>query len=676
MQRYLVLLAGFFGVVGVHAQGFYPSAPSSSPNNSINLVNLTRINTADLEFSPALYGNGLVYVSRFKNGPVDPKSGETYLQLFYTDLDALGMPGKPRLFSQQLTSSFNEGPVCFTRKGDRVFFTRTNSQAGVSKKNKQGDSVLKIYEARKGPFDWEDIHDLPFNNDDYSCMHPALSPDGHRLFFTSNMPGGYGGFDLYFVENRGGSWSEPINLGPEINTSRNEAFPFLHESGMLFFASNGHSGVGGIDLFMIDISGRQWGQIINLGAPFNSAEDDFGLVVTPNGEHGYFTSSRSGGMGRDDIYLFEAPRGIQGIELPRQRTEIATVYDGNSSRQMSGVSLRLYELSTDGTTVNDELYNVELLPDLAGGDDMVMKLVRKREEDLGAPLTLTDRRGEGLIPVQENQEYLLLVSKPGFFTQEIQFKATQQGLSRPLEVILQPNNCVSLGGYVRAERFNIGVAGAWVTVVNNCDQSRERIRTNVNGYFETCISLGCDFTITGEKEGYSPGRSAVSTTNVGASRSLEAELRLVPDDVSVIREPIREGTKIVLENIYYDFNKSDIRSGSASDLEALANLMITYPSMLIELGAHTDSRGDADYNLNLSLRRAESAKEFLVRRGITESRVRAVGYGETEPRNQCVDGVPCTEEQYKANRRTEVKVLKINEDVQVRSDGKGRVIID
>ena len=261
---------------------------SNYAQRDILVSNAPNINTSGMEFSPVLYQNGIVYVSRFNNGPVDEKTGETFYELFYSELDPNGLPLKPQEFSTELNSQVHEGPVSFNRRGDQIFFTRSNTKDGKTRADSEGRIGLKIYEAQRGYFDWENIKELPFNDNEFTCMHPSVSPDSKKLFFTSNMPGGYGGFDLYFVERIGESWSIPINLGPDINTSKNEVFPFIHESGVLFFTSDGHSGMGGLDLFMIDLSGRRWGRVINLGEPFNSEEDDLGIVLTPGGTRGYW----------------------------------------------------------------------------------------------------------------------------------------------------------------------------------------------------------------------------------------------------------------------------------------------------------------------------------------------------------------------------------------------------
>ncbi len=649
---------------------------SGSFSQEIRLQNATAINTNGLEFSPVIYENGLVYVSRYKSGPTDEKTGETYFELFYAELDPNGMPLRPQSFSTELNSQLHEGPVSFNRRGDRIYFTRSNLRKGVSKADSEGKVGLKIYEAQRGYFDWENVQELPFNDNEFSCLHPSLSADEQKLFFASNMPGGFGGMDLYFVEKRGEGWSPPINLGPEINTNKNEVFPFIHESGVLFFSSNGHDGFGGLDLFMIDLGGRRWGRVINLGEPFNSGMDDLGFILNPTGTIGYFSSNREGGYGGDDIYVFSAPNGIKGIETPAVVSTKISVYDGTSSKRISEASIRVFESSPEGLLDNEELYNLEMLPHESENDEMVLKLVRKREEELGQPKITTDRSGEAYAEMDENKDYLILISKPGYITKELTYSTGSEDAALPLEIMLEPSNCMTLEGKVFSNRYNLKIPNALIRIINDCDGTEELVHTNIKGVFEACLQMGCDFTITAEKDGYSTEQTEVSTVKLRGSRSMNIELSLTAKSNAVLKEPIRKGTVIVLENIYYDFNKSAIRKGDAPDLEALAKLMKQYPTLEIELGAHTDCRGTDAYNLELSLKRAEAAKNFLIQKGIAANRMSVFGYGEAFPRNRCRDGVDCTEEEHQFNRRTEVKVLKIDEPIDVGFNTDGLEVRD
>jgi len=183
---------------------------------NVTLFNTAGINTPHVEFSPMYYKKGIVFLSsRQKFGPIDEQLGETFFDVYYSDLDPNGMPQKPTNFSLAINSQFHEGPVTFNRKGDHIYFTRSNQSApGITKSDQKGKVWLKIYEAQTGIYDWENIRELPFNSDTYSCMHPSLSPDGMKLFFSSNMPGGYGGRDIYMSEKQGETWSKPVNLGP------------------------------------------------------------------------------------------------------------------------------------------------------------------------------------------------------------------------------------------------------------------------------------------------------------------------------------------------------------------------------------------------------------------------------------------------------------------------------
>lgn len=641
------------------------------PQN-VTLTNCASINTSALEFSPAFYQNGLVFVSsRYKNGPVDERLGETFFELFYSDLDPNGMPLKTQALSLEINSQLHEGPVTFNRKGNLMFFTRNNQTGGVARTDQRGRVGLKIYQAQKGYYDWENVEELPFNSDNYSCMHPTLSPDGNKLFFASNMPGGYGGQDLYFVEKKNGAWLKPVNLGPDVNTEKNEAFPFFHESGVLFFASDGHPGYGGLDLFMIDLSSRVWGKVTNLGKPFNASQDDLGLILNPEGTRGYFSSNREGGVGKDDIYFFEAPIGLSGLTVKTKVNTFLSVYDAANSRRLPGVSVRLFEQSEDGLLANEQLYDVQLEPSGKNPQEMLITMVRKKEEALGEPHFYTGRNGDVLLPMEENKDYILLVSKGGYATQEVKYSTKNMDLPRPVELVLQPSNCLGLTGTILSEKFNRPIANARVRVRNACTGKEEIVTSNIEGKFEACLEIGCDFTIISEKFGYTQGYSQVSTVKIRGSRSEEITMQMTPTSEVAIWEPLQAGTTIMLENIYYDFNKSAIRTGEDRELESLARLMNLYPSMEIELAAHTDSRGDETYNFDLSLKRAESAKEFLISRGIAANRIKAIGYGESRLRNHCKDGVECTEDEHAYNRRTEVRIIHIDKPVATEYETSG-----
>lgn len=633
--------------------------------NGVTVRPCPRINSPALEFSPAFYGNGMVFVSsRKRTGEVDKATGETYFELYYADLDEDGMPLSPAPFSAEINSERHEGQVSFTKSSDKMYFSRNNISKGVPQAGKDDTVRMRIYEAFKGPYDWERVRPLPFNNTNYSCMHPSLNFDGTRLFFASNMPGGYGKMDIYFVDWDGSKWSPPINLGPEVNTPGNEVFPYIHDNGTLFFASTGLRGLGGLDMFMIDLSGSEWGKVLNLGQPFNSKADDFGLIIDKESSRGFFSSSRSGGSGKDDIYAFEAPNGLQGVKPVVQASLRITVIDEDNNATMPNVNVRVFERSNDGLIKDGNIYAATLVPANDQSQDLIMRLNRKNDEELGSPTAVTGRDGSVTINVAVNREYVLLISKSGFKTQEIPFTPKAKELKSTMDIRMAHINCIPLKGIALTDKYDKPIPNTKIRVISNCNGQEVLLTSNLDGSFDHCLDLGCTYTILAEKYGFKPAQTQLSTENVRGSRSFSISMRLSANSEEAIRKPLAEGTIIVMENIYYDFNKAAIRTTDARDLEALTRLMVKYPTMEVELGAHTDSRGTSEYNMQLSQRRAEAAKEFLVRKGVAANRIRTTGFGETQIRNHCKDGVECAEKEHQFNRRTEVKVLKINEAAQ------------
>lgn len=664
LRKSLFLLVLFlclsFGIQGQYENRFSQNVV----NKEVQISNTSNINTAGLEFSPVIYENALVYVSRRKNGLVDQKTQETFFELFYAELDPNGIPVKALNFSNELNSQLHEGPVTFNKRGDKIYFTRSNLDKGLSRADKKGRVGLKIYEAERGYYDWENITELPFNDDEYSCMHPSLSADGKKLFFSSNMPNGYGGMDLYFVEKKDEKWSKPINLGSAVNSNKNEVFPFIHESGTLFFTSNGHNSMGGLDIFMININDRRWGRVTNLGVPFNSEKDDLGLILDPKGTQGYFASNREGGRGGDDIYIFDAPLGLRGITQPELIGTPVVVYDGDKNKKLTGASIYIYEITSKGLLHNEELFDLKVLSDEDETKEVLLKLVRKKDSALGRAKNVTDKNGESIVHLEANKKYLILATKPDYTAKEIEYTAPDKPSNGVINITLERSNCLTLNGKVTTTVNSMGIPNVSILVINKCNQSEEIIKTNVEGYFSACLPFGCDFEIKAQRKGFSTANSRISTAKLRGSRSMDIEMEMKPQSELTLIGPIKKGSVIVLNNIYYDFNKSAIRKGAAPDLDALARLMKRYPSLEIELGAHTDSRGTDRYNQELSFKRAESAKQFLINKGISTNRIRAFGYGESFIRNHCKNDVDCTEEEHENNRRTEVKVIKINEGVE------------
>lgn len=678
---YLLLWAGIF-MGGTSAFAQRNKEPEllyslSESDREVTMENASVLNTNSMEFAPIFYNNGLVFVSsRRKFGRIDESTGQTFFELYYTEFGPNNTLSRPQPFSMELNSKWHEGPVAFSDDGNNVFFTRSNSENGTKRANSKGDIVLKIYEAQRSYWDWENITELEFNSDEYSCMHPTLTADSERMYFVSDMPGGFGGLDIWFVNRNGKGWSKPINLGDEINTSKNESFPYMHESGVLFFSSDGFGGEGGLDIFMVNLNLDEW-EVLNIGKPFNSEKDDFGFVLDDSSSRGYLSSSRDGGVGMDDIYSFEVANPFKGIQYIKEEDSAIdmVVIDGANNKPLDGAYVWVFEVDELGNPVSDTtvLYDVKIDDSPTNPGAVEFKYVPKQDKKLRAPDFVTNPKGRTALDLDPNRNYIISVKKDGYEGRELKYPS-EVGDEDLIAFAVNKQNCMTISGSVVSRGYNTEIPGTKVTIRNDQTGEEKTVIADLNGEFSACLDPGYDYTIIGQKNKYGVAQSKISTKDIRNTNSLETALELAPnsaDGPNPVSQPLEKGTVIILNDIYYDFGKSAIRTGSTRDLETVLRLMQRYPSMGIELGAFTDSRGDADFNMQLSLRRAEAAKDYLVQRGIDSDRVTAFGYGESRLRNHCKDGVECTEEEHSFNRRTEIKVTKINEPIRFEYKRKG-----
>jgi len=267
-------------------------------------VNLTEINTDKSEFSPVIYDSKLVFVSEQNPDIVNYEqydfNGKPYLNVFFTELkNEIPAAGK-KTFSKKVNSNYHDGPVCFNKEQTVLYLTRVNY---VERKSKDFVNRAKVFVSEKGGKSWGKVKPFTYNSDDYSVAHPSISEDGNYLFFSSDMPGGFGGMDIWVCKKGKEGWEKPTNLGPDINTSGNEEFPFVRKDGMVFLASDGLPGFGGLDIFSCKQIAGKWILNRNEGLGINSFADDFGIYFID--EHkGYVSSNRDGSVGSDDIYKF------------------------------------------------------------------------------------------------------------------------------------------------------------------------------------------------------------------------------------------------------------------------------------------------------------------------------------------------------------------------------------
>jgi len=274
--------------------------------------NIGAINTDKAEFSPFVMNKKLMFVAEresfdFVNYEVNDYDGQPFLNMYVSNLEGVEVK-KSKTLSSKINSEFHDGPACMSSDGKTLYFTRV-----VNSGKKGSVNHSKIFSARGSERKWHDVKPISINSNDYSIAHPCLSPNDSVLYFTSNMPGGFGGKDLYMSTRTADGWSEPVNLGPDINTSGDEMFPSIRKDGVLFFSSNGLPGFGGLDIYSAKKIDQKWILQRNEGTDLNSSTDDFGITFLDDST-GYFSSNRAGGKGNDDIYLYRYINRSQTVE--------------------------------------------------------------------------------------------------------------------------------------------------------------------------------------------------------------------------------------------------------------------------------------------------------------------------------------------------------------------------
>jgi len=254
------------------------------------------------EFAPVFYQNGLVFVTNRSSGVTDYSTSQNanFTKIFF--IDSAGMKSRPVLFSKYLRTRLNDGPASFNAAGDTVYFSNNLITKGNLRKISSMRNKLGIFMAVKEGKKWTKFREMRFNNEWYNISTPFLVPQGNRLYFASDKPDGYGGSDLYYSEKKGEYWSDPVNLGPTINTSGNESYPFINSGGELYFSSDGHPGMGGKDIFFSCMKEGKWQTPVPLDSPVNSQYDDFAFITDSLGNGGYFTTNRGNSL---DIYKFK-----------------------------------------------------------------------------------------------------------------------------------------------------------------------------------------------------------------------------------------------------------------------------------------------------------------------------------------------------------------------------------
>jgi len=481
--------------------------------------NMEEINTSYSEFGGTVVGKDFYFSSARnttrKNYHWDD---QPFLDVYKADVIG-GTVKNADLLGGEVNTKYHEGNVAISADGKRMYFDRNDYYKGKFKKSEEGVNQINLYYAEKIDGQWKGIQSVPFNSSDYSSGHPALSPDGKTLYFVSDMPGGSGESDIYSVSiNADGSFGTPVRLGNNINTEGKEVFPHVDSLGNLYFASNGHPGLGGLDVFVAEAAGSGFGDPVNMGTGANSPSDDFAVIYDPNTGTGYLSSNRTGGKGADDIY------------------------------------------------------------------------------------TLTK-------------------NEP------------------PCEVTMNIN---VINEYTKEPIF-----GARVDLYDAFENKLSTVSTIENG--SSKLMAGCDksHVVQGFMRGFESSSIQLDASD-GSAITKTIELRPI--------EAIIEEDKIVLNNILFDLDRSNIKPQAAFELDNLVQVMKKFPNLKVAVASHTDNRATDEYNMRLSERRAQSTVQYVISKGIDASRISGKGMGENSPAVNC--GTGCSESDHQTNRRSEFTIIE------------------
>jgi peptidoglycan-associated lipoprotein len=503
------------------------------------IENLTTLNTRYADFAAA-YSNKdyrkIIYTSSRAEATGkdnDGGTGEKFQDLFEASVDKKGKWSAPKALIAPINTITNEGSASLNMKGQDMYFTRCEFEKGKI-------GICDIYYSKRKGQAWDEPKLISLSTDSVVVAQPSLSPDEQTLYFVSNMEGGQGGYDIWMTQWDKGSkkWEAPKNLGNKVNTEEDEMFPFIAYDGTLYFASKGHIGMGGLDVFRTKVAGSTWEEPVNLKYPINSSADDFAYVTDTTGEAGFLSSNREGGKGNDDIYSWKL--------APLLFTVSGKVIDADTKAAIAGSKVELF--ASDGTNI---------------------------------PFTV-EKLGTYKFNLKPETDYKIVASSPSYLSK--QFELSTKGLENSKDFV---------------------------------------------GDF--------DFSL--------------------------------PSTMKAIELP----------NILYDLAKWNLRPESMKALDELVQTMNDNPTIVIELGSHTDSRPIPMSNDTLSQHRAESVVNYVIEKGVSAERLVAKGYGQRVPRTldknigHFKSGDVLTdafisklktsalkEEAHQLNRRTEFRVLRTN----------------
>ncbi len=584
------------------------------------------INSPQQDFGTAYFKEEIVYASSKRDiGIADRKwNGNklSFLDLYSGKVDENAEIKNPKKLSA-VNKKYHEGPASYTKDGLSVMYTQDN----YKEKSSDGTRKLEMIEYAFKDGKWTDRKPFALNNKEYSVGHPSFSADGKTLYFSSDMPGGKGGVDIYRVtRNADGTWGTAENLGDKINTEGNEMFPFIHESGLFLFSSDGRPGIGGLDIFATEIKNNVVRKVINAGVQANSSKDDFAMVLDSSKTKGYFSSNREGGKGDDDIYSFKLlkpfvfGKTIKGVAKDLKDSLLANTM------------VKLYDVS--GTLID----SIE-----------------------------TTENGEYLFDIDNAGDYRLSGKKEKYYDAKNLANVTEESDITIVDLVLEKDPGLSLLMMVTEADTKSPLEGVKVTMVDENGKPFTDFVTPVTGDYkrpmpEFKVGDKLNYFIRLEKSGY-----LTKTVNFSQTITKAGEIK-IHDAIDLSLGKLNVGgdlAKLIdIKPIYFDLGKFNIRKDAAVELDKIVKVMNEYPSMVIELGSHTDCRASAKFNEKLSDKRAKASAAYIKKSISKPERIYGKGYGESKLKNGCAcEGTvksTCTEDEHQANRRTEFIIIKLD----------------
>lgn len=676
-------------------------------------VKNVKINTDYSDFGTAFYGEDKVVFAAPKQGFTmnrEEYNSQPFLDLYIGTVTEDGQLIHKQKLPGDINSKFHEGMVTFSKDMKTVYFSANGKIK--KKKNKVKTKVtvnIHLFKATINDLgEWTNLELLPFNSDEFSTGHPVLNGDDTQLYFISDRPESIGKTDIYVVDIlEDGTYSEPRNLGPDINTPEREMFPFVSKDNVLYFSSDGYPGFGELDIYAAKIYDNTIAAPMNLGEPINSPLDDFAYIINESKQKGYFSSNRAGGKGDDDIYTFEADPPIY---FECEQEIVGVVRNVHTQELIPNAMIKLFDsFGNELESVISDPYDASFGFDLSCGTELTVKgylegyligeMDIKVKNDLGAePLEIT----------------LLMERDPS-----VNIDAIASNADAPTGMN-EVSDDISIDEKKITKEATVATSAVAVTNTTKAEESTAADTSIDEGELSAAVisaevassesAIVADDQATTEEVAVVEPVEEISEVNAeqvaqnteiiepvtGSAQSLEeaegSEPVVVAADPKESREEVSpvssdddqevanqepkstQETGFSINTIYFDFDKYLIRYDARRELDKLASYLQTNPQINIKVNSHADIRGRKTYNDTLSNRRADKTIQYLIGKGVEPERLKGEGFGENQPAVYCEHSKPCTSFQHQLNRRSEFELFDTEKNTTIahsinRTDG-------